>query len=311
MAVAHGSSIQAVAHGAVAHGRSIQALAQQQQNTHAQEAQEAHDDIMDGRFHRDRLGRVPNSSNGSSTTTTGFMTSHHHDSAATGSSATVGDQAVSRSVGGTRGGMEAKRRVQGVQPTLAIAFAEGLREEVDTLRQVGAAKGWGEEYTEFMITNASAWLEKDRRLKEAWATEQWFPHLLTPGAVVSDGGQGIRGAFNYWWPNVQQYGDYAHIYFLFAEGRYLAKNHVLYEWIKKEVIPEMHTCQTKGAWDVMRQFLARQWKTDPVLMGVHARLFGRDVNPWFIGICLIAGCIPSQNCHEVCVNALRVPHSPT
>jgi len=59
--------------------------------------------------------------------------------------------------------VKAKRCVQGVQPTLAIAFAEGLREEVATLRQVGAAKGWGVEYTECMITKASSWLEKDRR----------------------------------------------------------------------------------------------------------------------------------------------------
>jgi hypothetical protein len=192
----------------------------------------------------------------------------------------------------------ARRRVQ---PTLATAFAKELHQEEATLRGAGAASGWGKAYTEHMVKAATDYLNKDRRLKESQMTEQWYPHLLTPGALISDGGQGIRGAFKFWWPNVPQYGDYAHIYFLFAEGRYLAKNHPMFERILKEIIPEMHTCHTRGAWNMMRNFLAREWMHDKVLLAVHGRLFGPDVNPWFIGIAKVGGCVPSQQVHEVCV----------
>lgn len=189
---------------------------------------------------------------------------------------------------------------QGARRPLAITFGQQVQEEVDELKDFCVGRGSGQNYTDFMVANATAYMAKDKEVMESSKRGSLWPPLLQPGACISDGGKGITGAFTEWWPSVQQYGDYAHIYFHMAEGRYLAKNHDWFEWVLKEVIPQMHTCPTTGAWDMLREHLAGQWRNDSALMAVHTRLFGSAVNPWYIGISEVGGVTPSNQEQEVC-----------
>lgn len=185
----------------------------------------------------------------------------------------------------------------------ATLFGGQLRVAVEKMRQLGAQSGWHHSVTEELVHTLTSFTSaaKDQPIVVHQPhTSCWWPHLITPGAVVTDGSQGIKSAFSYWWEGVPQYGDYAHVYFLFAEGRYLPKSHPLFEHVHKEVIPQMHTCQTCGAWVLLSNLLAQEWQSDALLMDMHQRLFHPDhPNPWYIGVAKVGGVTVSNNVQEV------------
>lgn len=204
--------------------------------------------------------------------------------------------AMGRGQGEVDGGNANKRQTGTL---VAPLFGEQLKAALATLRSTGAASGWSAPFIEHMVQAAGSHTQQTQ-------ISQPTPHklrgkLIIPGAVISDGSKGIKGAYKTWWPNVPQYGDYAHVYFLFAEGRFLEKSHPKFEHILTKIIPEMQRCQTTGAWEVMCACLEREWKNDRALMECHLRLFARaHPNPWYIGIAEVGGAMPSQNTHEVC-----------
>lgn len=171
------------------------------------------------------------------------------------------------------------------------------------MRQLGAESGWHPSVTEELVHTLTSFenITKDQPLvAREPRTTCWWPHLVVPGALVSDGSQGIKSAFSYWWAGVPQYGDYAHVYFLFAEGRYLPKSHALFEYVLKEVVPQMHMCQTHGMWALLSNLLAQEWQGDMSLMDTHKRLFDPDhPHPWYIGVAKVGGVTVSQNVQEV------------
>ena len=200
---------------------------------------------------------------------------------------------VSHYAGVTREGHGSGNKKRRAGP-LCAQFGEQLKEDV---RSLAAGSGWPMSFTEHMVEAAVLYNQQAEKSEP----QLMFPQLIIPGAVISDGSKGIKAAFKHWWPKVPQYGDYAHIYFLFAEGRFLEKSHPRFEHVQTEVIPQMHTCQTRGAWNVLSEQLARDWRSDPALMQCHHRLFARDhANPWYIGIAEVGGAMPSQNAQEVC-----------
>ena len=234
------------------------------------------------RYHKDMVSGAPRSLHmqelpGASR---GFLASNH---ASTDSSSVEGHGPVK------------KRRIG----PLAAAFGRELHGVVDSLRRVGAESGLDPSFTAHIVRAASTYSEQNE--------SSWWPQLIMPGAVISDGSKGIKSAFKHWWPSVPQYGDYAHIYFLFAEGRYLEKSHPRFDYVLTEIIPEMHTCQTSGAWKVLSEFLAKTWKSDRALMKIHGRLFACEhPNPWYIGTAEVGGAMPSQNEIEVCCCAVHM-----
>ena len=234
------------------------------------------------RYHKDMVSGAPRSLHmqelpGASR---GFLASNH---ASTDSSSVEGHGPVK------------KRRIG----PLAAAFGRDLQGVVDSLRRVGAESGLDPSFTAHIVRAASTYSEQNE--------SSWWPQLIMPGAVISDGSRGIKSAFKHWWPSVPQYGDYAHIYFLFAEGRYLEKSHPRFDYVLTEIIPEMHTCQTSGAWNVLSEFLAKTWKSDRALMKIHGQLFACEhPNPWYIGTAEVGGAMPSQNEIEVCCCAVHM-----
>jgi len=205
----------------------------------------------------------------------------------------------SSAMGRGQGAVDGKKPNKRKPGMLVAPFGKQLNAALATLRSVGAASGWSAPFIEHMVQAAGSHMEQTQ-------VSQPEPHklkgkLIMPGAVISDGSKGIKAAYKHWWPNVPQYGDYAHVYFLFAEGRFLDKRHPKFEHVLTTIIPEMHRCQTRGAWEVMSECLEREWKNDRALMECHQRLFARDhANPWYIGIAEVGGAMPSQNAQEVC-----------